>query len=145
MYSVQEIIQELFTYLLRVGTVNDALGNIYLFYRFVLCIEQNNNMVDFPKKVYISQDVIDDPTVLIAEYVTCKLILEIRFLHSFRFCGHSAPVTGVKFNPAGTLIASCSRDKTVRLWVNNVEGRSSDFKAHTSAVRSVDFRFVFIS
>ena len=64
-------------------------------------------------------------------------------IRAYKFCGHSAPVTGVKFNPAGTLIASCSRDKTVRLWVNNVEGRSSDFKAHTSAVRSVDFRFVF--
>jgi len=60
-------------------------------------------------------------------------------IRAYKFCGHSAPVTGVKFNPAGTLIASCSRDKTVRLWVNNVEGRSSDFKAHTSAVRSVDF------
>ena len=65
------------------GTVNDALGNVYIFYRFVLCIEQNDNMVYFPKKVYISQDVIDDPTVLIAEYVTCKLILGIRFFALF--------------------------------------------------------------
>ena len=67
---------------------------------------------------------------------------DVLYLKSSRFCGHSGPVTGVKFNPAGTILASCSRDKTVRLWVNNVEGRSADFKAHTSAVRSVDFRYV---
>ena len=56
-----------------------------------------------------------------------------------RFCGHSDAVTGVTFTPSGNIIASCSRDKMVRLWENSVEGRSTEFKGHTAAVRSVHF------
>ena len=36
-------------------------------------------------------------------------------------------------------MASCSRDKTVRLWTPNVKGDVTVFKAHTSSVRSVEF------
>ena len=61
------------------------------------------------------------------------------YLGPFRFCGHSDAVTGVTFSPSGKIIASCSRDKMVRLWENGVEGRSTEFKGHTAAVRSVDF------
>jgi centriolar protein POC1 len=37
------------------------------------------------------------------------------------------------------LLASASQDRTVRLWVPTYIGRTSDFKAHFSAVRSVHF------
>jgi len=36
-------------------------------------------------------------------------------------------------------MASCSRDRSIRLWVPNVKGESSEFKAHQNSVRSVEF------
>jgi centriolar protein POC1 len=42
-------------------------------------------------------------------------------------------------HPSGTLVASASKDMTIRLWNNNVEGKSQSIKAHTAAIRSVSF------
>ena len=56
----------------------------------------------------------------------------------FKFIGHKGPVTDVALHPNGKTIVSCSRDQTVRLWSNTVEGRSSTLAAHNGAVRSVD-------
>ena len=36
-------------------------------------------------------------------------------------------------------MASGSRDRTIRLWVPNMNGDSTEFKAHQAAVRSVEF------
>jgi len=60
-------------------------------------------------------------------------------VRAYKFCGHSEAVTSVCFSTSGDLLASCSRDKLVRLWKNGVEGRSVEFKAHTGAIRSVHF------
>uniref|UniRef100_A0A8C2FGA4 POC1 centriolar protein homolog B n=1 Tax=Cyprinus carpio TaxID=7962 RepID=A0A8C2FGA4_CYPCA len=53
---------------------------------------------------------------------------------AFRFVGHTDIITGVHFSPSGSLVASSSRDQTVRL-----KGESTVFKAHTASVRSVQF------
>lgn len=39
---------------------------------------------------------------------------------AYRFAGHKDAVTCVNFSPSGHLLASGSRDKTVRIWVPNV-------------------------
>ncbi|KAJ3337036.1 POC1 centriolar protein A, partial [Entophlyctis luteolus] len=53
--------------------------------------------------------------------------------------GHSDPVTSVAFNHDGSLIASGSRDKTVRVW-NPLSGALvSELKGHSHHVNSVAF------
>lgn len=32
------------------------------------------------------------------------------------FPGHTGPITGIVFHPTGTLMATCSKDRTVKLW-----------------------------
>lgn len=52
--------------------------------------------------------------------------------------GHASMVTGCKFNPSGSVVASCSHDKHVFLW--NVQGECENFmmiKGHKLAVTDV--------
>lgn len=58
---------------------------------------------------------------------------------AFRYIGHTAAVTSVTFDPSHNLIASSSKDKSVRLWKPTAEGRSTVLKAHTAAVRACAF------
>ena len=32
------------------------------------------------------------------------------------FTGHTGPITGIAFHPTGTLMATCSKDRTIKLW-----------------------------
>lgn len=57
----------------------------------------------------------------------------------YRFKGHTDAVMDLSFSPTGKLIASCSRDKSVRLWVPTIKGETGELKAHSQTVRSVDF------
>jgi centriolar protein POC1 len=56
-----------------------------------------------------------------------------------KFIGHTGPVYGVSVNPQFNLIASCSRDNTIRIWNNTASARSKVIKAHSAPVRSVQF------
>uniref|UniRef100_A0A7I4B151 Uncharacterized protein n=1 Tax=Physcomitrium patens TaxID=3218 RepID=A0A7I4B151_PHYPA len=49
------------------------------------------------------------------------------------------PVYSVAVSPLDNLVASGSKDKTVRLWLPTVEAKSSVIKAHGGAVRTVAF------
>ena len=56
-----------------------------------------------------------------------------------KFVGHTGPVYGVSINPSNSLIASCSRDTTIRIWNNNASARSTILKGHSAPIKSVEF------
>merc|ERR1719262_1677563 len=60
-------------------------------------------------------------------------------LRAFRFVGHKDAVLSVAASPTGNLVASASKDRSLRLWIPNVKGDSTVIKAHTAAVRSIAF------
>ncbi|KAJ5335724.1 uncharacterized protein N7506_005660 [Penicillium brevicompactum] len=53
--------------------------------------------------------------------------------------GHSEAVHSVAFSPDGRLLASGSRDKTLRLWDSATGALTQTLKGHSEAVRSVAF------
>lgn len=69
--------------------------------------------------------------------VLCNLSFPDR--RCYNFMGHTDQVTAVEFSNSGKLLASCSRDKSVRLWVPTIEGRCGKFVAHTATVTTVCF------
>lgn len=52
---------------------------------------------------------------------------------------HTKGVLDVCYSPNGELMASASKDRSVRIWVPKIKGHSLDFKPHSSAVTSVQF------
>uniref|UniRef100_A0A0A9ZJ51 Uncharacterized protein n=1 Tax=Lygus hesperus TaxID=30085 RepID=A0A0A9ZJ51_LYGHE len=57
---------------------------------------------------------------------------------SLQYKAQNLPVTHVTFSPNGNLIAS-AQGQFVRLWMSTIHGKSIEFKAHFSTVRSVQF------
>jgi FOG: WD40 repeat len=48
-------------------------------------------------------------------------------------------VNSVKFSPSGSVLASASHDKTIRLWDAQFGRKIRKLKGHSNAVISVDF------
>ena len=60
-------------------------------------------------------------------------------LRAFRYIGHTDAVHSVAYDGVNNLVATASKDKTVRLWTPTAAGRSTVIKAHTAAVRCCAF------
>jgi len=52
---------------------------------------------------------------------------------------HNGAVTGLAFHPGGTVLASCSKDRTVKLWDVNGGGQLVNLDGHTAWVQGVTF------
>jgi WD40 repeat protein len=53
--------------------------------------------------------------------------------------GHTLPVTGVAFAPDGQMLATSSRDRTVRLWHADSGAPAGILEGHSDAVWCVSF------
>jgi WD40 repeat protein/class 3 adenylate cyclase len=65
--------------------------------------------------------------------------LALNFVLGRTLAGHTAEVSAVAFSPDGRLVASASRDKTVRVWELGTGQAVHVLKGHTDAVSAVAF------
>ncbi len=56
------------------------------------------------------------------------------------FKGHTAPITALEFSPDGTLIASASTDKTIKLWNVTTGSQLRTLTGHRDRVTALSFR-----
>ena len=56
-----------------------------------------------------------------------------------RLKGHTGAVTGVRFAPDGSRLASCSRDGSVKLWNAKTRENSDTLRGHSGTVNAIAF------
>ena len=61
------------------------------------------------------------------------------FCFQNRFTGHTSGVNDVSFAPTGNLMASCSHDGSLAVWIPSITGESTFWKGHQAAARSIAF------
>jgi transducin (beta)-like 1 len=54
-----------------------------------------------------------------------------------KFQGHRDEVNAIKWDPTGTLLASCSDDKTAKIWSLKQEACVHDFSGHTKEIYTI--------
>lgn len=58
---------------------------------------------------------------------------------SYSFEGHNDIVTDVQYAHNGSLLASCSKDSYIRLWVPTIRGNSTHFKGDVTGILTLSF------
>ncbi|ETO36350.1 NB-ARC domain-containing protein [Reticulomyxa filosa] len=70
---------------------------------------------------------------------TSATVNQINFGEYGYLIGHSDTVTCVKFSPDGSRLASCSDDKTIRLWDTSSGKQLQLLEGHLNSVTAIDF------